>query len=154
MGKYRDIASGIFGMLLSAFFFYLSVQIGLKENKAIGADFIPKIVTVTMFVLFAVVCYRGVLFVKRGGEAKNPGYKPNYAGVFLTFAAILIYAACLKKVGFIVDSILLLAFTIVMMTEKKDLKPFRIALISVVSVVVIDLIFTRIFGIRLPKGIL
>lgn len=68
--------------------------------------------------------------------------------------ACFLYAALIKPLGFIIDSSLFLYFTLCMMTKKENIKWGRFAVLAVVAVVIIYMIFTEIFGIRLPKGIL
>lgn len=154
MGKYKDLISGVCGMILSAVFFMLSVQIGLKEKDAIGASFLPKIVTVMMFAMFAIVTYRGMKDVKAGKEEKKLDYAPNFKGVALMFIAMLVYAYLLKPVGFIITSILFLMAAICLMTKKEELKPVKYTVIAVIVVIFIYFIFMEVFGIRIPKGIL
>lgn len=154
MGKRKDFITGICGMVFSAVLFGLSVEIGMKENTTIGADFMPKIVAVAMFILFAMVTYYGYRQMKSGEEEKKPDYKPNYPGVAIIFAGMILYAALLKTVGFILTSLVFLLFAIVMMTKKEEMKPVKYIIITVIAVLFIYFVFTGIFGIRLPKGIL
>ena len=81
-------------------------------------------------------------------------YKKNTIGVWSMIVACFLYAALLKPVGFIIDSVWFLYFTLCMMTKKENIRWVRFGILAVVAVVIIYLIFTEIFGIRLPKGIL
>lgn len=154
MSKFKDLVTGICGMIFSAVLYYLSVQIGLKENQAIGADFLPKIAAVILFAMFLILTVRGYRQVKEGKEEKPQGFRSNYAGVAVVFAVMLLYAFLLKKIGFIITSIVFLFFAIYMMTKKEEFKPVKSIIITVIAVLAIYYIFTAVFGIRLPKGIL
>lgn len=154
MNKYKDLISGICGLIFSVALYVLSVQIGMIENTTIGADFFPKIVAVILFAMFAIVTYRGVKQVKNPGEEKKLDYTPNYKGVAILFAAMIVYAALLKPVGFIITSILFLTLAIVLMTKKEEMKPVKFGIITVIAVLFIYFIFMEVFGIRIPKGIL
>ena len=154
MSKYKDLVSGIFGMIFSTAIYLLSVQIGLKESTTIGADFLPKIVSVVMFAMFAIVTYRGVKEAKSRKEEKEQEYVPNYKGVVIIFAAMIAYAFLLKPVGFIITSILFLFLAICLMTKKEEMKPVKFGIITVIAVLFIYFVFMEVFGIRIPKGIL
>lgn len=154
MSKFKDLISGICGIIFSIALYMLSVQIGLKENTTIGADFLPKIAAVIMLVMFAIVAYRGAVQVKNGIEEKPQDYKSNYLGVAIIFAAMMAYAVLLKPVGFMITSLVFLILAIVLMTRKEELRPIFTVIVSVIAILFIYLIFTKVFGVRLPKGIL
>lgn len=154
MSKFKDLITGICGLIFSVALYALSVQIGLKENTTIGADFLPKIAAVVMLFMFAIVTYRGAVAVKNGVEEAPRDYKSNYLGVVIIFAAMIAYAMLLKPVGFIITSMVFLLLAIVLMTKKEELKPVLTIVITVVAVLFIYFVFTKVFGVRLPKGIL
>lgn len=154
MDKWKDFITGICGMLFSAVLYILSVQIGLKENQAIGADFLPKIAAVILFVMFLILAIRGYGQVRSEQKKQAREFAPNYKGVAIVFLVMLLYAFLLKEIGFIITSMAFLYFAIFMMTKKEEFKPVKSIFITVIVVLAIYYIFTAIFGIRLPKGIL
>ncbi|MEY8339244.1 tripartite tricarboxylate transporter TctB family protein [Lachnospiraceae bacterium 62-35] len=154
MSKYKDLISGICGLIFSTALYLLSIQIGRKESTAIGADFLPKIVAVIMFAMFIIVTYRGVKQVKSQTQEKPLGYRVNYKGVAIIFAAMLIYASLLKPIGFIITSCIFLFLAICLMTKKEEYKLVKFGVITVIAVLFIYFVFMEIFGIRIPRGIL
>lgn len=154
MSKFKDLISGIVGLIFSAALYILSVQIGTKENTTIGADFLPKIAAVVMLFMFAIVTYRGAVQIKNGIEEKPQDYKSNYLGVVLIFAAMMAYAIFLKRLGFIITSLAFLIVAIVLMTKKEEQRPLFTVILSVIAILFIYYTFTKVFGVRLPKGLL
>ena len=49
MKKYADVITGAIGLVIGIAVLVMSIQIGISEGQAIGADFLPKIVSVMKF---------------------------------------------------------------------------------------------------------
>ena len=154
MNKYKDLVSGICGLIFSAGMFFMSIQIASQEDSWIGAGFLPEIASVIMFITFCFIPYRGAKEAKSQEPEKDPGYKSNYKGVVIMLVFLIAYAALLRSVGFIITSIVFLYAAIYLMTKKENFKPVKYGIITVVLVVFVDVVFTEVFGIRLPGGIL
>lgn len=153
MKKYGDLICGLIGVVIAIVLFILSLQINMKEGDLIGAGFLPLIVSVIVFFFSLTLAMRGwkssKIYIEQPLE-----HEKNTLGVWLMIVACFLYAALIKPLGFIIDSSLFLYFTLCMMTKKENIKWGRFAVLAVVAVVIIYMIFTEIFGIRLPKGIL
>ena len=154
MNKYKDLICGICGLIFSAVLFLLSVQIGKKESTAIGADFLPKIVAVILFAMFAIVTFRGVKQAKSQTDEKALTYRPNYTGVAIIFVAMIVYVSFLKSIGFIITSCIFLFLALCLMTKKEERNYIKFAVITIIAVLFIYFVFMEVFGIRIPKGIL
>lgn len=154
MNKYKDLVSGICGLIFSAGMFVMSMQIASQEDSWIGAGFLPQIASTIMFITFCFITYRGAKEAKSQEPEKELGYKSNYKGVVIMLAFLIAYAALLRSVGFIITSIVFLYAAIFLMTKREDFKPVKYGVITVVLVILIDVVFTEVFGIRLPSGIL
>lgn len=153
MSKMKDAICGIIGMIFAAALFFLSVQIGMKESTTIGADFVPKIVAVLLFILFAILTGRGIKEAKNAKE-KPAEYKNNFLGAVFMFAAMILYAVLLKPVGFIITSCLFLYGALILMSRKEQIHYIKFLVITLVTVLCINFVFMEIFGIRIPQGIL
>lgn len=153
MKKYGDLICGAVCAVVAVAVFVMSVQIGMKESAAIGADFLPKIVAVILLV-FSLVLMRSGWKTCRTYQEETPEFPPNGKGVLIMLAALVLYAAALKPVGFILTSLVFVFLAIVLMSRKEETNYVKFAIISVVAVLAIYLIFTRFFGIRLPRGII
>lgn len=60
-------------------------------------------------------------------------YKKNTIGVWSMIVACFLYAALLKPVGFIIDSVWFLYFTLCMMTKKENIRWVRFGILAVVG---------------------
>ena len=153
MNRYRDMITGAAGLAVGALILMLSIQIGQKENNIIGAAFLPEIVAVLTLILSGKLCLEGWQKSK-GDPEPAPDYVKNYTGVAVMMAACILYAQLLKPVGFVITSTALLFLTFCLMSRKEERNYVKFAVLSVVTVAAVYLVFTRVFGIRLPQGIL
>jgi putative tricarboxylic transport membrane protein len=153
MKKYGDFILGLIGVLIATGIFGMSVQIGRMEGQTIGADFLPKIVSIILLICSLFTAINGWK-QSRSYVEKTAEYSSNGKGILTMIVVMLIYAYVLKPIGFIPATIVFVFIAISLMTKKTETSYPKIALISVISVVAIYLIFTQLFGIRLPQGIL
>lgn len=153
MKKYGDFILGLIGVLIATGIFGMSVQIGRMEGQTIGADFLPKIVSIILLICSLFTAINGWK-QSRSYVEQTAEYSSNGKGILTMIVVMLIYAYVLKPVGFIPATIVFVGIAICLMTKKEETNYPKIALISVISVVAIYLIFTNLFGIRLPQGIL
>ena len=153
MKKYGDLICGSICAVIAAAVFVMSVQIGLKESASIGADFLPKIVSVILFVFSVILAVRGWRFA-RSGEMAPEEYPSNTRGVLIMLTALVVYAYVFKPLGFVLSTVPFLFLSIVLMSKKEETNYLKFSVITVVAVLAIYLIFTRVFSIRLPRGIL
>ena len=104
MKKYGDLICGIICAIVAAAVFVMSVQIGLKESASIGADFLPKIVSVILFTFSVILAVRGWKTARAGDEPQQE-YPSNTRGVLIMLTALVVYAYTFKTVGFILTTI-------------------------------------------------
>ena len=151
--KYGDFIAGLCGMALAAYIFITGYQIGLAEGKDFGAGFLPKLVATGLFICCAILTYRGFKTMYTV-KAEQSEYKKNYLGAYGIFIMMVIYALCMKPVGFVISSAVFLFCAILLATKRENWKPIMFAVISVVLVLAVYFVFKDIFGIRLPNGVL
>ncbi|MGE4352560.1 MAG: tripartite tricarboxylate transporter TctB family protein [Oscillospiraceae bacterium] len=151
--KYGDFIAGLCGIILSILLYISAVQIGLKEAKEFGAGFLPQLVAIGLFVCCSILTYRG-FHAMRCVKAEEPEYKHFYIGAFGVFIMMVLYAVGLSKVGFVICSILFLFFAMLLATKKENWRPAFFAVLSIVVSVVVYLLFSKVFGIRVPNGLL
>jgi len=153
MKKYADVITGAVGLVIGVIVLIMSIQIGIAEGQAVGADFLPKIVAVLMIILSAILIWNGIKQA-RVYEDRPQEYKKNYLGVAILILAGILYAQLLKPVGFIITSLVFLFLALCLISKKEETNYLKFALITIVMVLLIYFVFTKGFGIRLPKGIL
>ena len=153
MKKYTDIITGVIGLSIGIAVLIMSIQIGMAEGQTIGADFLPKIIAVLMILLSAKLTWDGVKSAKNYEDIRLD-YEKNYLGVAILMVAAILYAQLLKKIGFIITSMLFLYLALCLISKKEETNYVKFAVITVVMVLLIYFVFTKGFSIRLPTGIL
>lgn len=153
MKKYGDLICGTLCAVIAAAVLVMSIQIGQKESASIGADFVPKIASVIMLIFSVVLMVRGWK-ASQSYEEKKAEYPSNLPGILIMIAALVLYAATLKTVGFLLTTVIFLFLAIVLMSRKEETHYVLFIVISVAATLAIYLIFTRFFSIRLPRGLI
>lgn len=151
--KYGDFIAGLCGLAFSVLLFINAMQISLKEAKDFGAGFLPKLVAIGLFICCAILTYRGYVAM-RTVEVEESAYKHNYVGAIGIFIMMVVYSIALKPVGFVIASFLFMFSAILLATKKEQWRPVYFAVITIIVVLAVYFVFTKIFGIRIPNGLL
>lgn len=146
----------IFGIL--GVFYYMG-SFGIKKTRlenVVGAEFVPRIYAVILFLCVAVELYRGIRQYLED-RANDPDVKPiSWVGlknVGIAFGCIFLYVFCLETLGFLLCSTLLLFVLCCLMTpgyKKANYKYY--AILSVVLPLVAMGIFKYLMYMPLPMG--
>lgn len=154
--------------LLSIFGFYLSGALEVKakaiKRAAFGPDFFPTLISVAVVAICLVLLAFDLseAFASRKSGAANSsadrpaGEKTRARPVLATFALIVVYIGLLELVGFPLMTFLYLVLQIIVLSPGKPTRR-SVAIygcISAVFSVAVYLIFTELFRLMLPAGIL
>jgi len=171
----KEIGVGIFFLVFSAVYFILTLGIRAFDPFAAGragiqltSQSIPQTVAVLVAALSLIHIITNVLKLRKAEagtqSAQSSGEKKPFAFKFdrpqrimlITIVLIFAYIFFYVRLGFVVSSSLfLLGQIFLMLPADKRIKwaPFSICL-SLVSPVLIYLLFTRVLGVFLPRGLL
>ncbi len=153
--KYWDLVSGIFLLALAALLYAGSTRVQSIAVTTFGAGFFPAIVAGLLAVVSVPIIIAGLRKARGGAAAdKAPEEKPRTWGVLATFGIMILYAALLPKVGFIIMTVLYLFAQMLILAPKSKHNYALVGVISVVSSVVIYYTFVKVFQLMLPAGIL
>ncbi|MBR3545820.1 MAG: tripartite tricarboxylate transporter TctB family protein [Oscillospiraceae bacterium] len=159
--KYSDVFCGIFLILLGVGLYVLSFGIKSVALNLIKADFFPRLDAALFVILGAILAVSGFVKAKNAPAEteKEPPFWKNDGSVSMleTLALIAAYIWLMKPVGFVIDTVVYLIAQMIVLTprEKRTGKNIVLfALISVITAFVIYLLFTRVFYLMLPAGIL
>lgn len=169
MKKYSEVISGVVLFALAAVYFWMALsikQFNAGQPGIVTSDVMPKIYSVGVMILSAILTIRGVFDLKKGNR---PGAEeerecvvnakwnlPVQPEILATFLLLVLYVAFLRSVGFVIMSILFAIGIshILLPREKRSRKTYLIILaVSVVFTVVITLIFVRGFNLTIPMGV-
>lgn len=143
----------IFGAVLiavSAFFFYYAGTFqSMPGQKDIGPSAFPRFVCVLLIVSGILLILREM---KKGNQEKAALFSLKF---FLGLVCIFLYFLLLKRLGFILDSILIVAIMMLMLLNEPLKKAWPLVLgVSVVVPVGLYMIFGMFLKVPIPKGIL
>jgi len=121
----------------------------LIKNGEIGITFFPLFVSFLLFVTAGCLLYTGLREKTSTSFSLLKISKP-----MAIIVATLIYVAIFKKVGYLISSTLYIFGLMLLFDDQKDLKNKKILNIiySIVIVLVIYLLYQKVFGARLPIG--
>ena len=154
-----NFISALFTLIIGVVFLILSRGIEVKaKNGDVGSAFFPALVGGLITSIISVRKKQNVVLSneEKGLEKQEEmELKDNYKKVILSFIYLIVYAAMLKPLGFVISSICYLFFQINIMTEKPDKKQEIVFIVLAVCVpVIVNLIFVNVFSMALPQGIL
>lgn len=161
--KYRDAMIGGIIVLLAAALFLASLTVQSLALNLIKADFFPKLDAALLGILGLILLGDGLRKAKRqlpeepAEQAVNKGLTPGTRCMLETLALIAVYIFLLEPVGFMLSTFVYLVAQMLVLADdghrrKKDLLLFII--ISLVVAVGVYMLFTRVFYLMLPRGIL
>jgi len=119
------------------------------KNGEISITFFPLFISFLLFITAGCLLYAGVREKTSTSFSLLKISKP-----IAIIVTTLIYVAIFKKVGYLLSSILYIFGLMLLFDDQKDLKNKNILNIvySAVIVLVIYLLYQKVFGVRLPIG--
>lgn len=169
----KELLPGVVITIFVIFIFFSSFSLQSLQMNPVGSDFLPKIVSILAFVGSVII---NIPIVKRlirnRKRNKNAAVKEKTQQVnlekvtknlemvtkkystLITLGLITLYIVTMGLLGFLISTSLYLFVQIMLLAPKEKIKPIIIAIISIVSSLVIYVIFLYAFTIVLPVGIL
>lgn len=150
--KKVNIIAGFVFMLFSFCIFIgaMSFKQTLIVDSGLGADFFPKVVSIITLILSGSLIYSSYKNKTLGSNIKevfNSDMKKPLLGMFL----IIIYAICINIIGYLVSTIV---FCYIFLQIFKVKKKITKILVSLIFSSIIYYIFSNLFMINLPQGLL
>lgn len=168
----KDIATGVTLMVFSIA--YLVLTSGIRVFKGDGstpitARTMPRIWAVVMLACSCILLVRSLLRMKKAvGEEENGAktstfkadalewLRHNYA-VVGTFAVLILYSLLMRRLGYVLDTVLYLLIQIPLLTPKEKRKNPLTWVITLILAVLVplltDYLFVKWFAVRLPRGL-
>lgn len=151
--KTRDIISSLALIALSLFGLYLTFDIPEPfRDYDLGAAFLPRVVLGLIGGLAA------LRIIVSWMENKKSAVRLFDASQLLkggsTILLVGLYCFCYKPVGFLLDTLFYLFLQILILVPKEKRNIWKILIIDIAASVVIYLIFSQGFSVRLPRGLI
>ncbi|MBW7571411.1 tripartite tricarboxylate transporter TctB family protein [Caproiciproducens faecalis] len=159
----KNIFSGIFFLLFAAFIYIESNFINLSKADPIGPQFFPRVIAIVMAILAVVQIVKNWVVLKKEkvqqtdekAETKKSSSKMAF---WLTVAMLIVYPLVIQYVGFIILTSVYLFCQIFLLLPEGSIRSkknvIKAAIISVVFTVCVYFLFTKMFLIFLPSGLL
>lgn len=152
--KYESIIIGVIFLVIAAVYGSQIPNIKISNFAPINSAFFPKLCCVILAVLALQQLINGVRTLKSNWAEGDEADKTDYMCVAQTFGMTIVYVALLDPLGFIISSIIYLFFQISILCPKAEFKPIKFLIISVITSLVIFVVFKNGLGLMLPRGIL
>lgn len=157
LNRYADIIAGGLAVLISIVVLIASAAIKQRVTTgAIGPRTVPVIVALLLMAVGIMTLIKGVRDIRRGQGARGtmPENKLEALPVLATLLALVVYLVIMKSIGFMLSSFLYLMvqFAILDVDWRKCI--VRNLIVAVVVSGTTYLLFSRVFLLSLPKGIL
>ena len=141
---YKDVVAGSFLSISAILMFLSSFNIHKIAKSTIGSAFVPQLVSICIFLLSICLVINGLNHIHK---------KINFP-LIQTFILLIIYVSFLKSIGFLIMTCIYLFIQFFILSDKayKNM-PLHLT-ISIITTVSTYYLFTRIFYVMLPSGLL
>lgn len=145
-----DIICGLVTGAISMLFFAGTLSFP-KSSIGIDPRAYPLFVIFATFALSIALIVQGVMKTIRSKEPSGKTLPRGKTALRLLglAAGMLVYVFILEPAGFVIATPFLVALTMVLFEEKK---PVKIALVSILTTVILYLVFRTVFRVPLPRS--
>ena len=152
----KNFFAGIFFLIFGIFIFVNSFSLPTSTADPLGPAGVPRLISSLMVILAVILMIQGLKGMKEEGRVPNAPFVFNNRLV-LTIAILVIYFLFIRKIGFVVLTACYLFCQILLLLPSGSIRNAKrmvtTILISVITPLFIYLLFSRMFNIFLPKGI-
>jgi hypothetical protein len=129
---------------------WISFGLGLGEITRPGPGFFPFLVSVAMGCVSIISSVKYVLIARRGEEASFPFTLRGFFRILTLIVGISAFGLLLDYLGFLITTILILAF-FWLIIERQSL--FMGLAIAIISAACSYLLFAKLLGVHFPRGV-
>lgn len=155
--KYKELISSSVITVVGLVYFILAFSIRQYGDAVLDSRFLPLVLGVLLVVFGSVKLFgsiRQTLRQEHETATMNSPETGSRIHVLLTIALMIGYAFALKPLGFLFStSVYMFLQTIILFPNKKKNVVIMIA-VSLIFSITVYLVFTRVFSLVLPRGIL
>ena len=153
---FKDAYAGVFLTFVSVIYL-ISIRY-IKQTQAVGPKTLPLFLGIALLLLSLGLVFKGLSEgIKKSRErGEIESVRPHYFRVLLTLLNIALFAALLKPLGYCVSSFIFLMIQMPMLQGKDKLSKRILgvtALISLITSLILTLLFVQVFKVALPVGI-
>lgn len=164
----KDVYASVFLMAVSIVMYVATYNIKALTVSKIGADFMPKLVAIAIFILSLVLLINSVKQLKKSkdsnqneleadkdeDEQEGENRRISPLSVIITIILLIAYISLLKSIGFLIMTTVYLFLQMYLLADKRERRVPLFFGISVISSVAVYVCFKSVFHLMLPAGIL
>lgn len=159
----KNLYSGIFFLLFSVFVYAESFNMTVSKADPMGPQFFPRVVAFTMAALSVLLFVKSAVELKKeNGKTRNsPDGKKKISvnlPLLLTIGMLIVYPFLVQYIGFVILTAVYLFCQIFLLLPKGSIRVKKdliiVLLVSILFPILVDLLFTKVFLIFLPTGLL
>ncbi|PKL24613.1 MAG: tripartite tricarboxylate transporter TctB family protein [Spirochaetae bacterium HGW-Spirochaetae-3] len=149
--RWRDIICAVLFIAFGVFMFVVSTGIDPIVANDVGSGFVPRIIAGAIVALAVVLL---VLSVLKKRVARTEKADEDLKGGVFTVLALAAYVFLFDRLGFLVSTALYLFVQMTILSNRENRKFKLFAVLALVVPALIYLIFTNLFDMALPAGII
>jgi putative tricarboxylic transport membrane protein len=145
-----EIIIGSFLVILSVVFYALTYQFP-QQTLAFSPKIFPRFVSACLFIISAVLVLQGITRVRKGSKEAKPDQRTSKAFMVRLFVGIVMgyaYTRLLPVTGYLVATPPFIAGIMLVFHEKRWAK---IVATSIITTVILYILFRMIFRVPLPR---
>lgn len=137
----------LFLFIISLVGYYLAkgFENGFMIDNGLGASFFPKLVCIILGILSIVI------FIKSFKDKNSYKFTKDNKNTFIVIGLCIIYIFLMEKIGYLLSTIIF-SFCVIRILDKK--KMIISIIFSIIFPIGIYYLFSRVFNVSLPIGIL
>lgn len=154
--KYGDIIIALTYMIFAIILFIASFSISAFVTETLGPAFMPRFMSIILFVLGAVLLSRGIVQSKQTETKKEEKTENIPIRLICTSFLIFLYVALLNKIGFLCMTAVYLFVQELLLTGPEEINRRNIGIslaVAMIAAPVLYFLFQKVFNIFLPIGI-
>lgn len=152
--KYRDFTAGLFLLSLGALMLATSGSIPKGAEMGVGADFMPKLMSILLIVSGGAVMLMGWYRNNTLSARSEAEERTRPGAVVLSLVNLGVFIALLSRIGFIPMTFAYIFLQTELFSPPERRSHGKFTVISAVATAAIYLIFAKGFKILLPAGLL
>ena len=153
--------TGIGTILLAVLLYTASYNIQEFIATRVGASFLPRVAAVLFAILGILLVASSFrcaptdpIIVKEEGREPTEKISGGLPAVLLSAVLMCAYVGLMSRIGFIITSAIYIFFQILVLAKEAKRQYLLFAVISVVTPLLIYLLFVHVFKVMIPAGIL
>jgi putative tricarboxylic transport membrane protein len=162
----KDLFASVFLAVFSIVMYLASNSIKKLTVSKIGADFAPKLVAITIFILSIFYLINSIKQLKKTNseislekdpavdDGKGEKKKISPLAVLATIGLLVLYIILLPMIGFLITTVIYLFIQMYLLADRSERKIPVFLFTSLVTSISVYFIFKSVFHLMLPAGIL